>query len=332
MKGRTFSFLLQVSPFVVATLLACSATVNGNSGDAGAAGCDSSKCAKDNQCIADAKGEVKCRLTCSEHLGAKGCGSSQYCNLSAKTPYCADIDGKKVTPKPGQWGGRCTPTDGEDNAACDGSQGFKCFAESPTDVNSALCTTFGCKADSECPGQFYCATVNTAPSAVAADRTYGETRTVCLPRTQCSPCVADADCKSGRCVADGNGVKSCMATCDRDSSCPKDAACIGGVADVNVCYPYATVCKGDGSLCSPCRSDKDCTNGVCYDALPNSTERYCTQKVENCTAAACPKPASGAKVACFKDTTPGVGGHCTGLAPLLTGSNPDVPACWSKRR
>ena len=334
MKGRTFAFLLKFTPLfgAIATVLACSATINNNAtADAGPVPCDSSKCAAGNKCIPNAAGETKCRLTCTEHYGAAGCNSGQYCELSAPTPYCVDIT-KKVTPKPGQWGGSCNPTLGEDNEGCDGAQGFKCFAELPTDANSALCTTFGCKADSECPGQYYCATVNTAPNATTADRSFGETRTACLPRVQCAPCTTNADCKGGRCVADGSGVKSCMRTCDRDSACEKDAYCSEGDTDVPVCYPYAGVCKGDGTLCSPCRSDADCKagGGVCYDALPNSTERFCTQKVENCSATTCPKTESGAKVACFKDTTPGVGGQCTGLVALLQGG--DLPACWSRKR
>ena len=357
MKGRTYTSLLKFSPpfLLAATLaaLACSSTpAGGNDGGTTAAPCIDTLCAAGNKCIDNGKGEIKCRLTCKEHFGAEGCRSNQYCKWST-TPsgqsYCADVEGTKVEAKPGQWGGTCNPTGGEDNEACDGAQGFKCFADSPTDVQSALCTTFGCKADSECPGQFYCATVNTSPSAASAERSIGQTRTVCLPRAHCSPCERDADCKGGRCVPDDNGVKSCMSTCDRDSACPKDAFCTGGQSDVNVCYPYAGVCKGDGDLCSPCRSDVDCKDGgVCFDALPNSTERFCTKKLDACTLAACGTPAATKNVGCLiqgtsaecKDRYPtdlgcannttGKPGYCTGFVSLLKDGL--APGCWSRKR
>jgi hypothetical protein len=54
-----------------------------------------------------------------------------------------------------------------------------------------------------------------------------------------------------------------------------DAEPDGGSAETCVCAARAKECVGDGQLCSPCLSDKDCKNGFCVQG-DYSTEHFCT--------------------------------------------------------
>jgi hypothetical protein len=152
----------------------------------------------------------------------------------------------------GQWGATCVPSGGEENnRACDATDSFACYGTSPTDAN-AFCSVFGCVADTDCPGGWWCATVNSAPNVSTNKASFGPTRRVCLPRSYCAPCQLDHDCPAAsdgtqqHCAADAQGTGYCTPECASDANCPLDATC-----------------KTWQSLCTPatgasCQNDEGC--------------------------------------------------------------------------
>jgi hypothetical protein len=212
------------------------------------------------------------------------------------------------------------------------ADGFACFGISPTDAN-AFCTIFDCAADSDCPGGWWCATVDRKPNVVTTHRSFGDTRTVCRPRQYCAPCKEDHDCPRAadgtqqHCVPDAHGSTFCSLECATTANCPLDATCqswfavctppkgpacqsdedcapakgtfqhclsgtctpeCAGASDcdpgqqcgsLSTCQPRAGTCLGDGSFCSPCRSDSDCKGGYCLYA-DYSTERFCSHATQ----------------------------------------------------
>jgi hypothetical protein len=341
------------------------------------------------------------------------------------------------------------PSGGEDNnPACDAQDSFGCYGVSPTDAN-AFCTVFDCQADSDCPGGWWCATVNAAPNVTTTTPSFGKTRAVCLPREYCAVCQMDHDCPRAadgatqqHCVSDPNGGGFCTPQCGTTADCKADAICTkqwgvcaqatckadsdcnaGGVtekcfagtcgvpcardadcppsngapqhcasgacvtqacqsdddcpptagtyqhcnagactpecgsnADCNpaaqdqtcvplsVCVPRAGTCLGDGSFCSPCRSDADCADGYCLSA-PYSEELFCSQKAAAgpCTAdgapnGACPTPPNGANykgVSCTATTDDFAPvDQCVGVVTFGTSQDMPVytPGCWTLNR
>jgi hypothetical protein len=302
-SGSIVRAALLAAAGALAALLACSS----GGGDSAAAACVSAKCLPGNQCVATAaeraSGASQCRFPCAAHTD---CPFDYHCDANAggTSPYCvADatpIDG----PRAGQWGASCSPLGGlAKNPDCDVAQGFVCNGSSPTD-GAAFCTRYGCASDADCGHGFYCGRVNQVPSVESDATTTGATIAACLPRGYCAPCASDVDCgpatgQPQSCVAGTDGVTFCAPHCATDASCHLDATCtsLGGF---DACLPRAGVCKGDGSLCAPCRSDADCTNGVCARA-DFSDERFCTAKSgvpcktasDGSLVAQCPKAPKG---------------------------------------
>jgi len=333
-----------------------------NSGVSGCATCDPNQCVKGDQCItgynsyddavkADAAIlTTECRLPCNAQ---SDCPFDYHCMAGgavADNPqvnYCVpdrvpSFLGQPFTPASkgeaaagAPWGVACDPTKGFDsNSDCDTSQSFWCYGTSPTDANS-YCTQFQCNDDGDCPGGWWCATINDSPSVTAAKRTdWGTTISVCMPRvynttpgTYCANCQNDIDCPTNdgaaqHCVAaDGASAteKVCAAECQTDANCPLDQTC-AAVNGTNVCIPRAKTCKGDGSFCAPCHSDNDCSanGGYCVQGS-YSTEHYCTAPTPTCTY----NSTSG-----FSDTCPalpanaqtcgGTSDACTSTPPLTT--------------
>ena len=352
-------------------------------------GCSSSSpcnCAAGNQCIDDGSGSgLTCHKVCDTQAQ---CPSGWYCHEG-------QVGGQPKSWCIPSWHTSCSPRDGEaDNPACDKAHGFACYAQSPTDAN-AFCTVIGCKKDGDCPGGWWCATVNQAPNALTAKASLGSTRTVCLPRAYCAPCQSDGDCVAApdstpqRCVQNDQGDHFCTPECSGDDTCPLDATCLvqlticspatgsacksdgdcppakgtyqhcdGGhctpecaaATDCDpgqrctkrgLCAPRAGVCKGDGSFCSPCRSDDDCATGLCATGAPYSTESFCTAKatVPSCSTASpnpagCPAHRAGDN---WKVT------QCTQIPPNQcvaevqfgfdnAGAPIYVPGCWTVNR
>ena len=365
--GRTR--FVQVSSLIAALAVTVLASGIGCSSNAE---CDPAKCATGNKCLqgfpsadAEQKGTgatVACRLPCSSQ---EGCPFNYHCTAAGSTEsYCvADRPpgGKPYAKKDtGQWGFACDPTKGLDNnPACDTAQNFWCYASSPTD-GAAFCTQYQCKDDGDCRGGYYCATVNVAPNAVTAARTFGETTTVCLPRTWtgspnsfCAPCKSDVDCPKNQgiaqhCVGLGDGTETVCATeCTNNANCNRDAQCVDAGLGVNICAPRANTCKGAGTYCQPCHSDKDCKNGWCVGAdsgdlaTSYSTEHFCTEKSKvacvvasnKLTASDCPVgPAGPGSCSPSMRNNVAVSGpladQCFGL---WTFSGSGVVGCWSAK-
>jgi hypothetical protein len=348
-QGLVSALLLSVALSVLGLAGGCSSSTK--------AGCDSSKCATGNQCIDDGSKDqngnpvgAQCHLVCTQQ---SQCPAGYYCNDGAANGQPANwcVAGTGVTPTQttGLWGTPCLPSDGEgNNKACDTSDGFACFGISNTDAN-AFCTQFDCSQDSDCPPNWWCATVDVKPNVLtnSTARSFGNTRTVCRPRQYCAPCQEDHDCPAAangtaqRCVPDGSGTGTmlCSPVCSSDANCPLDASCqtaypvctpaqgqacttddecppangtfqhclggsctpeCGSASDcasgqqcgaITTCIPRAHTCVGDGTFCSPCRSDADCApgGGVCLYA-DYSTERYCSVPMASGT---CPPDTSG---------------------------------------
>lgn len=257
--------------------------------------CDSTKCLPGNTCLAY-QGVTECRKTCSSNtVAAEACpfnytcipgedGGQAFCRKDTSTNGA----GAALTKAVGQWGTSCAPTGGVDaNPDCDSDQGFKCYGTSKSD-GDAYCTKYDCAQDSDCGAGFYCGTINTTPSVESDDRVVGQTTRACLKRNYCTPCVADLDCGKGlHCVGDADGAGFCTPECETAKNCNNEAVCADVGIGVNVCFPRAQRCVGDGSFCSPCLSDADCgEDGACVKGQ-YTTERACAKK----STIACSVPA-----------------------------------------
>jgi hypothetical protein len=218
-----------------------------------------------------------------------------------------------------------------------------------------------CVADSQ--GNGYCTPRCTATSSCAADA-------ACVPRWRVCrsipaagmPCTRDEDCPpSAQDFAQhcdfgptGAGVDAglaatgvCASECGSDSDCDasQNQHCLNSTT--SFCSPRAGVCKGNGKLCSPCRSDADCAasggggGGFCILA-DYSTERFCTVPGSPAPNMMCSCPAGtttgapGATVGCSLPPQPGGPPippsapppyQCVGLQIL--GGSP-ILGCWSK--
>lgn len=282
-------------------------TASPDGGAIAAVPCDQSKCTKGNQCIKGDDGVEKCRLVCTSQ---DGCPDGYACAAKDPLSYCvAEAFSPPVTKNAKTWGASCPP--GKiDTDACDTAQAFYCYGHGKTDANG-FCTRYDCVTDSDCPGGWFCVDQNVLPN-VASDAVNADHATVrvCLPREYCAPCQNDVDCMKDRqgrtqhCVADADGGGLCVPECTHDTNCHWDAQCMN-FGSYSGCYPRAKRCKGDGTICSPCRSDKDCPNGSCAYAH-HSEERFCTVKAkaacdsakpyDNCDQNS-PVPKDGAKYA-----------------------------------
>ena len=331
----------------LALLAALSAAAPACSGSGSApAGCERSQCAPNNLCIATAAGApAQCELPCATHTD---CPFNYHCdaNPGGTSPYCT-LNTKTFPEKPGtQFGASCNPTNGfQTNPACDTADGFYCNAKSPLDGN-AYCTYFGCAADTDCGGGYYCGRENTQPNASTSSLQNGQTVAVCLPRGYCAPCASDVDCAPAngapqQCLAGTDKATFCAPECKSQSECALDAACTPE-ENYSACVPRAGVCKGDGSLCAPCRSDADCSAGSCVPAY-NSTEHFCTTKsgiacsysstfqiIDQCPSTSTATPTIGCSVSNVQPNMPP--NLCIGeVQEGLDGSgNPAyVEGCWT---
>lgn len=339
----------------IAILSACSSTTTVDEPAHLPAPCLDVNCAPGNKCL-PLDGEIKCRKVCSSNTDpASSCPFGYTCTdpLTGDEPFCVHDqalrdDGAPIEKKPsGQWGSKCQANLGLNDPACDNEQGFYCYAPTPTD-GDAYCTRYKCEADAECGAGFWCATVNKTPNIVTAKRAgFGETLRVCLRRTYCATCAADVDCPdvAGRkqhCVGDAAGGSFCAPECQTTSNCANEAVCVDAGVGANVCYPRARVCVGDGSLCSPCRSDADCgEDGACVKGT-YTTERACAKKAPSGDCSSCPKSAGGAQqIGCTReDSELAPKSYCVGLYDLgkeVTDQDgkpyqPTDVGCWTPKR
>lgn len=307
-------------------------------------GCDESKCAAGNKCLA-LNGETKCRKTCSSNSeAAASCPYGYTCTdtLTGAPPFCVEVqaknpDGKPIERKSGQWGQPCQPNLGVENPACDTAQGFFCHGNSPTDAN-AYCTRYDCTKDEECGPGFWCGKVNRTPNVATAKRaTIGDVQSVCLKRSYCATCKVDLDClpvdnRTQHCVPDKDGNSFCAPECETSANCQNEAFCGDVGIGPKVCFPRAQACVGDGSLCSPCRVDTDCgADGICVKG-EYTTEKACARKPEG-GCAACPKtiPTPARQIGCAKEASDSLpANYCVGLYKIS--GQPSDLGCWTPNR
>ena len=216
-----------LSPDGSSTLQSCTAdqacAVEGAS--AGCATCDPTQCLPKNDCIkgyalkADAiagdtsKEATTCRLKCSVPTD---CPFNYHCIASdSGQGYCAKDRpaGNGADYKPTTTGVRpqaprrgampCRPDEGlRHEQACDTRRTSGATARRPTDAN-AFCTQYQCDDDADCPGGWWCGTINDSPERHddEAQRLGHDDDDVCLPRaydlkpgSYCAPCKSDDDC------------------------------------------------------------------------------------------------------------------------------------------
>ncbi len=377
--------ILDVNNTVVAT---CKPTEACNSGGQ-CAPCDSTLCLPKNSCVLGwsnlddvTKGDkstqtTACRITCTSQ---DDCPFDYHCVPGDGVNYCAKdripsyLGGADFKPTTvgeaaagAPWGVPCDPQQGLDsNPTCDTAQSFWCYGISNTDAN-AYCTQYQCKDDGDCPGGWWCGTINDTPDVRNLKRKdFGPpgastgTTSLCMPRaynlkpgTFCATCKTDLDCPKNEgnaqhCIsADNNGgsEKTCGVECTNDGNCPLDYACQASddAGGANVCVPRAGTCTGNAAFCSPCHSDTDCdaVSGYCVIA-DYSTEHYCTTlsgvpcSVSGSTLTAkCPTTSgtpSSAGVSCsYSSAFQFPKDQCYGLVNFGTGSNAaQVGGCWTK--
>lgn len=307
--------------------------------------CDPTQCAEGNKCV-PYRGVTKCRKLCTSNVvAAESCPFGYTCTdpLTGGAPFCVESTARvgitPLTQKSGQWGQGCQANLGFENPACDTGQGFFCYAQSPTDAN-AYCTRYDCAKDTDCGPGFYCGHINSTPNINTGKKVYvGDVQAVCLKRSYCSPCQVDLDCLPfnnlpQHCVVDLNGASYCMPECADSKNCPNEARCVDAGVGANVCYPRASVCIGDGSLCSPCLVDTDCgEDGACVKGQ-YTTERMCAKKAPNGDCTQCPKSITSPKrsIGCSTEGTASLPkGYCVGTYSLGGTDGADL-GCWTLNR
>lgn len=294
--------------------------------------CRNEDCLAGNKCL-PLDGVTKCRKTCASNTDPQAsCPFGYTCVAMDPEPFCVKDTPQIQKKDTGQWGFGCLASKGMNNPDCDADQGFLCYATSKSD-GFAYCTRYDCATDRDCAAGFYCATVNTYPNADTNKVSVGETQKVCIKREYCAPCQADLDCPQFRgrpqhCVQSNDGKNFCAAECDSSKGCQKDAKCVAFDGGYKACFPRAGMCVGDGTICSPCRSDADCTNGACVKGQ-YTEERSCAIKSKK----TCTLPSSGPQTAanydCPTPTEPGVekrSVRCLGGDPKQGWPFPEVPS------
>jgi hypothetical protein len=297
-------YILMWSLFAYSTFaLACSKSSSPEQPvDAAAPVCDPSKCAPGNLCVQD-----RCRLPCQRHTD---CPTNYDCRALDGTLVCVE-NGMPITP--GAFGTSCGLHGDEDCAAPD----FLCFGV--IGDPSAYCTRQGCVSDADCPGNYFCSTID-----VDAD---GGATSVCRKRSFCAPATALVDCDDHEAVYaqddDGNGFCAKTCTGNDPNGCGVGNGCFPSESGGFICLPRSKSCKPTQTFCSRCWSNADCpAGGFCYEASM-SHERFCTQPCRS--ASECPKLPGGGAAKCY-DTKSRWEGQC--LPPINTDTEA-ILSCWT---
>lgn len=145
--------------------------------------------------------------------------------------------------------------------------GLTCFVLNKS-ASTGICSR-GCKTETDCGGGL--AHCNAVQGAL-----------ICTLPRYCDPCKSAQDCgpEAPLCVIDSEGAGYCTSACTVDhNTCAPGALCRRTGAKVTdfTCAPAGGTCNGNGSQCSPCKTDGDCSPGhVCFQA-DASAERYCAR-------------------------------------------------------
>ncbi len=268
-------------------------------------------------------------------------------------------------PAPGTLYTHCP--DGDECAA-----GYLCIGAGEADLD-AYCTT-DCEDDAGCSDGFYCGSIGRPPcedacgfrgqskdercvpaEEIGAGRPYqcgefGVVRSVCLQRKFCSPCTSNADClavPNQVCARDESGEKICTQLCDaRADSCPWGNAARCAVFDKDLGLPTCShrfgACSGTGQTCEPCRTNRDCEDGVCTSSTFTG-ERWCVNfgtqcecpngpdATGACSDGGCPDSPGGLKVLCISDPNSGLLNTCyaaNSSEGSRLGESPQT-GCWA---
>lgn len=231
------------------------------------------------------------------------------------------------------------------------AQGFVCVgawgrdradAYQPIQCDPEAFCTATCANDTDCPPTMFCGTDRANPSDKDDDRK------VCLPRTQCTPCVTDDQCPfASHCVLGEDGARFCAKTCAQPADCLKPqkdgetgeamfepfevCAPDRGDASRTVCQPVAGRCHGksaidsqpSGGICAPCRKShpEDCGEGYGCIESPQG-ERFCSTNCEITLSRS-----SDGRYGIKSDTCP-EGTHCYlgGYVPRDCGAQCTIPS------
>jgi len=234
--------------------------------------CDPAKCAPGNICVQD-----RCMLACARHTD---CPDGYDCRSVESQLVCV---ANQMPVDVGQFGTGC----GLDPTVC--ADGFVCIGGQGTPA--AYCTRASCADDTECPGNYYCATMDVAAPrdggvADTGPKHDGSVETpnyvvaqMCVKRNFCAPASALVDCNDPQALlrTDSHGRSYCLKTCSGldPNGCGGGNGCLrmdGGYE----CWPRAMTCATSHSFCSRCTSSKDCpAKSYCTDT--GSGEPYCTK-------------------------------------------------------
>ena len=273
--GRTFVIGTSLLLLILLAVAGCSSSTHSN-----AVRCNPSSCAAGSACVSDGSDAgPSCQKLCTQQTD---CPFNWFCNDGQPNSWCVRST-IMFSKQSGQFGDFCSPSGGENNAACDTADTFGCYGNSPTDAN-AFCTLFDCAQDSDCQGGWWCATVDATPNVSTTARSFGKPpRNVCLPRSYCASCISDHDCAPApdstpqHCVPDSTGASFCSNKCGSDANCPLDAVCKApwavcaqaSCAKDSDCQKFAPNEVCNGGLCQvPCNRDADCP-------ASNGTPQHC---------------------------------------------------------
>jgi hypothetical protein len=265
------------------------------------------------------------------------------CQMDHDCPAAPDGTPQHCVPD-SQGNGFCSPHCGMDT---------NCQLDAVCRPPWALCVPRTCAADSDCPNvspperclggtcqrpckrSADCPAVNGAPQHCGASDT-------CVAQA----CVNDDDCPPTQTTFQHCNAGACAPECGGDGDCNAAVGDQTCVQPLKVCMPRAGACRGDGSFCSPCRSDADCSSGFCLIAA-YSTERFCSQAMKAGTMCStmgppmgsCPATAAGAnykQVACTSAATVfSPANQCVGevsFGRTSTGQVSFAPGCWTANR
>ncbi|MCO4760784.1 MAG: hypothetical protein KC502_04725 [Myxococcales bacterium] len=145
--------------------------------------------------------------------------------------------------------------------------GLSCYVTNDK-TGTGICSR-GCETETDCGGGL--AHCNNVEGAL-----------VCTLPRYCDPCTSAQECgpEAPICAKDDKGIGFCTTSCTvNQDACSGDALCrkYGPKVTDFACMPARGSCSGDGSQCSPCKTNGDCgDNHTCFQA-DGSTERFCSQ-------------------------------------------------------
>ncbi len=198
------------------------------------------------------------------------------CGAVLLTTSCGGDD-----PADGPDGGETSGGKGQDTnligKSCAGNadctpHGLSCYV---TGAGATGICSKGCTTESDCGGGL--AHCNSVQGSL-----------ICTLPQYCDPCEDDNGCGPDApvCLKDASGAGYCTKKCTvKEGACPAGALCrsYGEKVDEFACAPASGSCSGDGTQCSPCKTDGDCSPGhSCFQADADA-ERFCAK---GCDAAA----------------------------------------------